>query len=173
MIEHITSLGKKTGLTYFELLTWNLLKVSRDLETKFSQKMNRQSCFSILTTPKYFFDFKFWVFLSRQDRKTNSFGSFLGEVTARQFCFEIYWPLEGFMNKIHMYWQNWEREFIYLRTSLMLKFTYRQAKFNSEFWSHKRVKLFLKEHSKFHSPLLTSKFGSERSDFNWCRFWAS
>ena len=28
-----------------------------------------------------------------QDRKTNSSVCFLGEVTARQFCFEIYWPL--------------------------------------------------------------------------------
>ena len=37
--------------------------------------------------------FNFQVFLSRQDRKTNSFVHFLGEVTARQFCFEIYWPL--------------------------------------------------------------------------------
>ena len=36
------------------------------------------------------FDFKFWVFPSHQDRKTNSFVCFLGEVTAQQFCFEIY-----------------------------------------------------------------------------------
>ena len=113
--------------------------------------------------------FKFQVFPSCQDRKTNSFVSFLEEVSARQFSFKIYLPLEGFMNKIHVYWQNWEREFVYLRTSLMLKFTYRLAKFNSEFWSHKRVKLFLKEHSKFHAPLLTSKFGPERRDLNWCR----
>ena len=28
-----------------------------------------------------------------QDRKTNSSVRFLGEVMARQFCFEIYWPL--------------------------------------------------------------------------------
>ena len=28
-----------------------------------------------------------------QDRKTNLFVCFLGEVLARQFCFEIYWPL--------------------------------------------------------------------------------
>ena len=34
------------------------------------------------------------VFPSRQDRKINSFVRFLGEVTAGQFCFEIYWSLE-------------------------------------------------------------------------------
>ena len=39
------------------------------------------------------FDFKFQAFPSRQDRKTNLFVCFLGEVTARHFCFEIYWPL--------------------------------------------------------------------------------
>ena len=39
------------------------------------------------------FDFKFQVFPSRQDRKTNSFVRFLGEAIAQQFCFEIYWPL--------------------------------------------------------------------------------
>ena len=32
-------------------------------------------------------DFKFQVFLSRQDRKTNLFVCFLGEVTAQHFCF--------------------------------------------------------------------------------------
>jgi hypothetical protein len=36
------------------------------------------------------FDFKFQVFSSRQDRKTNLSICFLGEVTAQQFCFEIY-----------------------------------------------------------------------------------
>ena len=41
------------------------------------------------------FDFKFQVFPSRQDRKIDSFVCFLGEVTAWQFCFEIYWPLSG------------------------------------------------------------------------------
>ena len=40
------------------------------------------------------FDFKFQVFLSCQDRNTNSSVCFLGEVTARQSCFEIYWPLD-------------------------------------------------------------------------------
>ena len=39
------------------------------------------------------FQFKFQVFPSHQDRKTNSFVCFLGEVTTWQFCFEIYWPL--------------------------------------------------------------------------------
>ena len=55
-----------------------------DLETKllsrrFSQKTNEQICFSILN--------------SSQDRKTNSFVHFLGESVARQFGFEIFWPL--------------------------------------------------------------------------------
>ena len=39
------------------------------------------------------FNFKFQVFPSRQDRKTNSFVRCLGEVTDRQFFFEIYCPL--------------------------------------------------------------------------------
>ena len=39
------------------------------------------------------FNFKLQVFPSRQDRKTNSSICFWGEVTTRQFCFEIYWPL--------------------------------------------------------------------------------
>ena len=34
-----------------------------------------------------------YIFPSCQVRETNSFVRFLGEVTARQFCFEIYWPL--------------------------------------------------------------------------------
>ena len=47
-----------------------------------------------MTTLKYLESkFKFQVFRSHQDRKTNSFISFLGEVTARQFCFEIYFAL--------------------------------------------------------------------------------
>ena len=37
--------------------------------------------------------FKFQVFLGRQDRKTNLFVHFLGEVMAQQFCLEIHWPL--------------------------------------------------------------------------------
>ena len=79
------------------------LKVSRPrkkkLSSNFSQKTNGWICFSILTTRKYLklefqFQFKFQVFPSRQDRKTNLIGFFGGKVTARQFCFEIYWPLE-------------------------------------------------------------------------------
>ena len=38
---------------------------------------------------------KFQVFLSRWDRKANPFACFLGKVTAQQFCFKIYWPLES------------------------------------------------------------------------------
>ena len=34
-----------------------------------------------------------YVFPSCQDRKTNSFVRFLGEVMSQQICFEIYWPL--------------------------------------------------------------------------------
>ena len=58
-----------------------------------SQKTNERFCFSILTTWTYLnfnFDFRFQVRPGRQDRKTNSFVCFLGEVTARQFCFKIY-----------------------------------------------------------------------------------
>ena len=43
------------------------------------------------TWNKHFY-FKVQVFLSRQDR-TNSFVCFLGEVTAGQLYFQIYWPL--------------------------------------------------------------------------------
>ena len=38
--------------------------------------------------------FKFQVFLSCQDRKTNLSLCFSWEVTTQQFCFYIYWPLE-------------------------------------------------------------------------------
>ena len=41
-------------------------------------------------------DFKFQVFPSRQDRKTNLFICFLGEVSTRQCFCEIYWPLKSF-----------------------------------------------------------------------------
>ena len=51
---------------------------------------------SILMSWKYLKPkFKFHVFPSRQDRKTNSSNRFLGEVTTRQFCFKIYWPLKS------------------------------------------------------------------------------
>ena len=36
-----------------------------------------------------------YVLPSCQDRKTNSSIYFLGEVTARQFCFKIYRPLDS------------------------------------------------------------------------------
>ena len=42
--------------------------------------------------------FKFQVFPSRQDRKTNSLVCTLGEVATRQFCFKIYWPLNSDWN---------------------------------------------------------------------------
>ena len=38
--------------------------------------------------------YKFQVFPDGQERKTNLSVCFLREVMARQFCFEIYWPLE-------------------------------------------------------------------------------
>ena len=48
----------------------------------FSQKTNKRICFSDLK-----FDFKFQVFPSRQDRKTNLSVCFLGEVMDQQSCF--------------------------------------------------------------------------------------
>ena len=73
-----------------------------DLKTKllshrFSQKMNKQICFSILTTV--------------QDRKTNSFVHFWGESAALHFCFEIYWPLVRARSQINhflMKIENWK-----------------------------------------------------------------
>ena len=72
-----------------------------DLETKlldcnFSKKRKDESLFlswRLGNTWNLNFDFKFQVFRSHQDRKTNLSIWFLGEVTAWQFCFEIYWPL--------------------------------------------------------------------------------
>ena len=61
--------------------------MSRD----FSQKKNEWFFFSswqLGITGNLNFDFKFQVLPSHQDRKTNS-----GDVTARLFCFDIYWPL--------------------------------------------------------------------------------
>ena len=63
---------------------------------KFSQKTNKQICFSILRTQQYL-KLKFWFQVSSisewQDGKTNSFVCFLGGGTAQHFCFQIYWPL--------------------------------------------------------------------------------
>ena len=42
---------------------------------------------------------------SRQDRKTNSFVRFLGEVMARQCCFEIYWPLVETIVRRHIHFE--------------------------------------------------------------------
>ena len=39
------------------------------------------------------------LFLDCQDRKTNSFICFLEEAVARQFCFEICWPLDSWYEK--------------------------------------------------------------------------
>ena len=46
--------------------------------------------------------FKFQVFPCLQDRKTNSSICFFGEFMARQFCFEIYWPLNQERYKIKL-----------------------------------------------------------------------
>ena len=59
------------------------------------------------------FHFRFQIFLSRQDRKTNLFDQFLGEVMARQFCFEISWlwnsELKNWIcrkNELNLHWKN-------------------------------------------------------------------
>ena len=63
---------------------------------KFFQKTNNKYIF-LSWRPRNTWNlklkFKFQVYLSRQDRKTNLFVHFLGEVTTRQFRFQIYWPL--------------------------------------------------------------------------------
>ena len=51
--------------------------------------------------------FKFQVLPSRQDRKTNLSVHFLGEVTAQQFCFEIYWPLKEANYTINLNLYDW------------------------------------------------------------------
>ena len=52
----------------------------------FSQKTNRQTCFSILTVQKYLkLKFKFQVFPDCQDRKTNSSVRFFG----KSYCLTI------------------------------------------------------------------------------------
>ena len=90
------------------------------LSHNLSQKTNEWIYFSILTTRKYLkLEFQFQVFPSRQDRKTNLSVCFLGEVTARQFCFEIYWPLAS---------QSWTEEISDLYTYQLLKIKTR------EFW---------------------------------------
>ena len=68
-------------MNYLCFLIRPLLEARAEIQKKkrFSQKTNERICFSILATV--------------QDRKTNSFVSFLGEPAALQFCFEIYWPL--------------------------------------------------------------------------------
>ena len=60
----------------------------------FSQKTNEQICFSILTTRKYLkIEFQFQLSSISgsgcQDRKQIRSFIFLGEVTARQFCFGV------------------------------------------------------------------------------------
>ena len=78
----------------------------------FSQKMNKWICFSILTNWNLKSKFKFQVFPSRQDRKTKSFVYFLGEFTARQFCFEIFWPLRELFFEIwtDFYVLTWKKQ---------------------------------------------------------------
>ena len=100
-------------MTLSERVLWTIAKILSllkvDLETKlsrwnFSQKMNERICFSILMTRKYLklnFDFKFQVFPSRQDRKTNLFVCFWEKFTTRQFCFvKIKFRWKDLLNKI-------------------------------------------------------------------------
>jgi hypothetical protein len=68
-------------------------------------------------------EFGFQVFSSCQDRKTNSFVPFLGEVMAQQFCFEIYCHLKKPQFLLSMAGANWPFSFIivdYCETWLML-----------------------------------------------------
>ena len=85
----------KNLLIFHHFLSFNIEGQYIDLETKlsscnFSQKWSNDffSIYETLTSK-----FKFQVFSDCQVGKTNSFVCFMGEVTARQFCFEIYWPL--------------------------------------------------------------------------------
>ena len=68
-------------------------KTKSDLLTlKFKPKpvdiTNKRICFFYPDSPN--FNFKFQICPDCQDRKTNLSVRFLGEVMARQFCFEIY-----------------------------------------------------------------------------------
>ena len=75
--------------------------MSVDLKTKLSSQnfyqKNIQINLFLLSwrsgnTWNLIFDFKFQLLPDCQNRKTNSFVFVFGEVLARQFCFEIYWP---------------------------------------------------------------------------------
>ena len=78
-----------------------LLEVSRSrnkiVEPKLLSKIKRMNLFfypddsEILETWNQNSSFNYF----RQDRKTNLSICFLEEVTAQQFCFEIYWPLRA------------------------------------------------------------------------------
>ena len=78
------------GLTFVNSFTdvWENLKVSISQNKIFElYLLPPNECTDLKSK------FKFQVFLSRQDRKTNSSVCYLGEVMARQFRFEIYWHL--------------------------------------------------------------------------------
>ena len=69
------------------------------LETKLSSRnfakkrtSNEQTCFSILTNQNWNSSFKYFRVV-RIEKQVCLFVH-LGEVTAQQFCFKIYWPLE-------------------------------------------------------------------------------
>ena len=85
--------------------------------------MSKQTCGAIISSKKQTIEFVFlswqlrntWnlklkfklqVFPSCQDRKTNLFLHSLGEAMARQFCFEIYWPLVTDSDKVGIQSQN-------------------------------------------------------------------
>ena len=80
------------------LLKW-VYQRSVDLKTKLlsrnfpKDKWKNLFLYRLGNTWNLNFDFKFQVFPSHKDRKTNSLICFLGEVMARQFCFNIYLPL--------------------------------------------------------------------------------
>ena len=72
-------------------------------------------------TQKYLkLEFRFQVssIFSRQDRKTISFICLLGEVTAWQFCFEIYWPLEGPLSQTKLTIQDVNKQILIVKNKL-------------------------------------------------------
>ena len=95
----VTSAKKR--IDEFVFLSWRHETWISISNFKYFRVISRQICFSILMTWNLNFDFEFQVFPSHQGR--NSFICFLGEVTARQLCFEIYWPLDSMNFVIPLY----------------------------------------------------------------------
>ena len=86
-----------------------------------SQKTNEQICFSILTVRKYL----------KLERKTNSFVRFLREVTARQFCFEIYWPLRYIIERWDLHDGGTNSTFIFGNCLFLV---WKQLRFSWFYW---------------------------------------